>query len=60
MKENFDWAKVSVTSNYKAGEKPHAPYGVDGETVAQELGVKYHSFRDTVVDFVKQVKETLS
>lgn len=60
MKENFDWAKISVTSNYNAGEKPDAPYGVDGETVARELGVKYHSFRDTVVDFVKQVKETLS
>jgi nucleoside-diphosphate-sugar epimerase len=60
MKETFDWAKESVTSNYNAGEKPHASYGVDGETVARELGVKYHSFRDTVVDFVKQVKETLA
>ncbi|KAJ5886204.1 uncharacterized protein N7473_008878 [Penicillium subrubescens] len=60
MKETFDWANASVTSNYKAGEKPHAPYGVDGQTVARELGVKYHSFRDTVVDFTKQVKETLS
>ncbi|KAJ5152766.1 uncharacterized protein N7482_009244 [Penicillium canariense] len=58
MKDAFDWAKTSVTSSYKAGEKPHMSYGVDGETVARELKVKYHSFQDTVVDFVKQVKDT--
>lgn len=60
MKERFDWAKESVTSNYKSGEKPTASYGVDGETVARELGVTYRSFKDTVVDFVGQVKENLA
>lgn len=60
MKGEFDWAKNSVTSNYVAGEKPKASYSVDGQTVARELGVEYRSFKDTVVDFIKQVKETIA
>ncbi|KAJ5261284.1 hypothetical protein N7478_011879 [Penicillium angulare] len=59
MKEKFDWAKDSVSSNYVAGQNPSASYGVDGQTAARELGVTYRSFKDTVVDFVKQVKETI-
>ncbi|KAJ5118427.1 hypothetical protein N7526_010064 [Penicillium atrosanguineum] len=59
MKEAFPWAKESVTSNYMSGVKPRAEYGVDGETVARELGVKYRSFKETVVDLAGQVKETL-
>lgn len=60
IKEEFDWAKDSVTSNYQSGRKPQAAYGVDGETAASELGVKYRSFRETVVDFVSQVKGTIA
>ncbi|KAK4160603.1 hypothetical protein QBC43DRAFT_381229 [Cladorrhinum sp. PSN259] len=30
-------------------------YGMDGVTVARDLGVRYRSFRETVVDLVKQV-----
>lgn len=59
MKEAFPWAKESVTSNYKSGVKPTVEYGVDGETVARELGVKYRSFKETVVDLAGQIKETL-
>ncbi|KAJ5812662.1 hypothetical protein N7474_008963 [Penicillium riverlandense] len=29
-------------------------YGLDGQTVAKELGYEYHSFRDTVKDLVAQ------
>lgn len=29
-------------------------YGLDGETASQELGVSYHTFRETVHDFVSQ------
>ncbi|KAJ5715393.1 uncharacterized protein N7483_012574 [Penicillium malachiteum] len=60
MKEEFEWARDSVTANYKGGEKPQASYGVDGETVARELGVTYRSFQDSVIDLIKQVKETIA
>jgi nucleoside-diphosphate-sugar epimerase len=60
MKATFDWAKESVTSNYKSGVKPSAEYELDGETVAKELGVKYRSFKETVVDLAGQVKKTLA
>lgn len=32
-------------------------YGLDGLTVTKELGVKYRSFRETVVDLVSQAWE---
>ncbi|KAJ5537745.1 hypothetical protein N7494_007224 [Penicillium frequentans] len=59
IKEEFEWAKGVVTDGYTAGVKPVASYGVDGETVARELGVEYRSFKESVVDLVKQVKETI-
>ncbi|KAJ5640029.1 uncharacterized protein N7484_007891 [Penicillium longicatenatum] len=59
MKAEFEWAKDTVTDGYAAGVKPSASYEVDGETVARELGVEYRSFKETVVDLVKQVKETI-
>lgn len=55
MKEEFDWAKKTIHSNYKSGEKPTAPYGIDGDTVGRELGVKYRSFKETVVDLTNQI-----
>ena len=60
MKEKFGWAKSSITGNFVGGEKPPPSYGADGETVARELGVQYRSFEETVVDFVGQVKESIS
>ncbi|KAJ5652718.1 hypothetical protein N7507_010144 [Penicillium longicatenatum] len=59
MKAEFEWAKDAVTNGYAAGVKPSASYEVDGETVARELGVEYRSFKETVVDLVRQVKETI-
>ncbi|KAJ5930952.1 hypothetical protein N7466_006445 [Penicillium verhagenii] len=59
MKGEFEWANGVVTDGYEAGQKPSASYGVDGETVARELGVEYRSFKETVVDLVRQVKETI-
>jgi hypothetical protein len=32
-------------------------YGLDGVMVTKELGVKYRSFRETVVDLVSQAWE---
>ncbi|CAI7678940.1 unnamed protein product [Penicillium pancosmium] len=60
IKGKFEWAKGVVTENYVSGTKPSFPYGVDGQTVASELGVNYRSFEETVVDFVGQVKENLA
>ncbi|KAJ5469380.1 hypothetical protein N7539_008998 [Penicillium diatomitis] len=56
IKDQFEWAVDSVTRDYEAGKKPQASYGVDGETVARELHFRYHRFRETVVDFVVQVR----
>jgi nucleoside-diphosphate-sugar epimerase len=56
IRGEFGWGKESVTSNYQMGEKPTSSYGVDGETVARELGVTYRPFKETVVDLVGQIK----
>ncbi|KAJ5581818.1 NAD-dependent epimerase/dehydratase [Penicillium sp. DV-2018c] len=56
IRGEFEWAKETVKDNYKMGQKPAFPYGVDGETVARELGVKYRPFKETVVDFVRQIR----
>lgn len=55
MKEEFEWARKIVTSNYKSGEKPSWPYGIDGGKVSRELGVKYRSFKETVIDTTSQI-----
>lgn len=57
IRDGFEWAKETVTTNYKMGEKPSGSYGIDGETVARELGVKYRPFKETVVDLVGQIRE---
>jgi nucleoside-diphosphate-sugar epimerase len=56
IRGEFEWAKETVTTNYKVGEKPPSPYGVDGETVARELGVKYRPFKETVVELIRQIR----
>ncbi|KFA45563.1 hypothetical protein S40293_06601 [Stachybotrys chartarum IBT 40293] len=49
--ENFDWAKDKVTKEVHGVDESH---GVDGEGAANELGLKYTSFKQTVVDLVSQ------
>ncbi|KAI3116179.1 hypothetical protein CBS147333_789 [Penicillium roqueforti] len=57
IRDEFEWAKDVVTTNYKTGEKSSASYGFDAETAARELGVKYRPFKETVVDLVGQMRE---
>jgi nucleoside-diphosphate-sugar epimerase len=56
----FEWARETVTRNYEIGKKPVQGYKLDGEAVRRELGVEFRSFRETVVDLVGQVKETMT
>lgn len=58
MKTEFDWAK-QVVAKGDEGAKPPPSYSLDGAAVTRDLGVQFRSFHDTVVDFVKHVKETL-
>ncbi|KAJ5771860.1 hypothetical protein N7520_002389 [Penicillium odoratum] len=60
IRGEFEWAEGVVTDDYTKGQRPSASYAVDGETVSRELGVEYRSFKETVVDFVRQVKETIA
>lgn len=60
IKEEFPWARDIVTKNYISGKEPLAKYKYDGARVAQELGITFTSFRETVVDLIKQVKELSS
>ena len=54
MLEEFSWANGKVS-----GEKQEIDqsYGLDGETATRDLGVKYRSFKATVVDLISQVWE---
>jgi len=52
--EEFPWAKGQVSKGEQVVDDSH---GVDGETAAKELGIKYRSFRETVVDLVSQAWE---
>ncbi|PGH05507.1 hypothetical protein AJ80_08328 [Polytolypa hystricis UAMH7299] len=58
MREEFEWAKKTV-SRGDEGAKVEPEYMLDGEALTREMGVTYRPFRDTVVDLVRQVKETL-
>jgi nucleoside-diphosphate-sugar epimerase len=55
MLEEFPWAKGQVSEEVE--QPTDDSHGLDGETVAKELGVKYRRFRDTVVDLVSQARE---
>ncbi|KAL4894687.1 pyridoxal phosphate-dependent transferase [Aspergillus ambiguus] len=59
IRDEFDWALDTVTTNYQAGKKVLQSYRLDGATVTRELGVGFRSFRETVVDFVRQVKKDI-
>lgn len=50
--DEFDWAKGAVKEGPK--QTVDESHGLDGETVTRELGVKYRTFRETVVDLVSQ------
>jgi nucleoside-diphosphate-sugar epimerase len=54
MTKNFEWANGKVSEEEQLVDES---FGLDGETVTRELGVKYRSFRTTVVDLVAQVWE---
>jgi nucleoside-diphosphate-sugar epimerase len=54
MLAEFSWAKGRVSEEEQTIDES---YGLDGETVVRELGVKYRSFKETVVDFVSQAWE---
>ena len=54
MLEEFSWANGKVSEEEQVIDQS---YGLDGEIVARELGAKYRSFKETVVDLVSQVKQ---
>lgn len=54
MLEKFPWAKGVISEEEQSIDKS---YGLDGETVAKELGVRYKTFKETVTDLVEQAWE---
>jgi nucleoside-diphosphate-sugar epimerase len=52
IEDHFEWAKGRVQRVEQDIDESH---GMDGNTTARELGLRYTSFRDTVVDLVSQV-----
>lgn len=54
IREEFEWAREVVASEEQAVDESH---GVDGETAAMELGIEYRTFRQSVVDLVKQARD---
>jgi len=55
MLEEFPWAKGNVSEEPEQTiDDSHA---VDGATVTKVLGVKYRTFRETIVDLITQVTE---
>lgn len=59
MKEEFEWARGKVAKGDNEGAKPPQGYRLDGAKLTSEMGVTYRTFRDTVVDLVKQVRDTM-
>ncbi|KAK2756963.1 hypothetical protein FQN54_004931 [Arachnomyces sp. PD_36] len=59
MKDEFEWARGVVAKGEDEGARPSASYKLDGGAVTRDMGVEYRAFRESVVDFVRQVKETL-
>jgi nucleoside-diphosphate-sugar epimerase len=51
VEEEFEWARGKVSREEQVIDESH---GVDGETAARELGLRYRSFRDTVKELVAQ------
>lgn len=55
MLDEFEWAKGKVVK--ETDQKIDQSHGLDGETVTKELGIKYTTFRETVIDLVSQAME---
>ncbi|GJE96227.1 NAD(P)-binding protein [Phanerochaete sordida] len=56
MREEFDWAKETVAKGTPGVPAPEWPKG-DGKTVSEKLGFTYHTFRESVVDSIRQFKQ---
>ena len=54
IEENFEWAKGKVQ---REEQKMDESYGIDGDTAANELGLRYTPFRKTVVDTISQLSK---
>jgi nucleoside-diphosphate-sugar epimerase len=53
VREEFDWVK-GRGGQEEEEQKIDESHGVDGETAARELGLRYRSFRQTVKELVAQ------
>lgn len=56
MREEFGWARERVPQGCEGEAVPEWPKG-DGETAREALGITYRSFRESIVDTVRQLKE---
>jgi len=54
--DEFAWAKGKVTEK-EPQQHIDISYALDGAKVTSELGVKYKSFKETVIDLVSQAKK---
>lgn len=54
IEEEFDWARGKVKREDQPIDESH---GIDNEVAASELGLKYTSFRDSVVDLISQISK---
>lgn len=54
VEDEFEWAKGRVSVEEQVIDESH---GVDGETTARELGLKYRSFKQTVTELVAQAAQ---
>lgn len=54
--DSFDWAKGRVLTPVPHQEIDES-YGLDGQEAAKELGLSYHTFQESVVDFVTQAAQ---
>ncbi|KAI5310867.1 hypothetical protein KEM55_005989 [Ascosphaera atra] len=58
IRAEFEGAK-DVVAKGNEGEKAVGTFKLDGKKLTEEFGITYRSFKETVVDLVKQVKEEL-
>jgi len=56
LREEFDWAREEVTKGDEGAPIPDS-CEVDGETASKALGFQYRSFKECVLDSIKQFKE---
>ncbi|TCD63098.1 hypothetical protein EIP91_006002 [Steccherinum ochraceum] len=55
-RSEFDWAK-DVVQRGEEGKPLPPSFGFDGETAGKLFGLTYRSFRDSMIDAIKQFKE---